>query len=246
MKLPPVLILFVSLVAASEGQLRIVLCLIDSGFVVKNRFVTEFNGTRIPDTNQVLEVAKANSTWHTAQLNSKAINDVWLAYEPPADPGTIIFLSNTSPPIALLTLNIDAMCGGCFERYQYYGMPAPVSGAIENNWKMEILELENKFQLGQTLTNQEKASIAKSIRDTLFQRGRDSIQISVLKMRSDSLLKGYPSKDGIRYIAYYRTKVDGTNSLIRAETRTTAKKHSHVFNALGRQIMRGLERMPNR
>lgn len=81
-------------------------------------------------------------------MNPQPVGDVWLAYQPPADPGTVVFVSNTTPPYPLLTLRIDAMCGSCINNYSIFGSVSVPENTVTDGAWLDIVPLENDFGLG--------------------------------------------------------------------------------------------------
>ncbi|GEM_PF-6879845 len=186
---------------------RYVFCLMDSAFTIKARIETGIRSSQDPDTAQVLAAARSITYWQGFKLNSKPIGEVWLAYMPPADPGEIIFVSNTLPAYPLLRLKIDAMCGVCFSQYDVFGsltVPPDVN-VVKTN--VMAVGMDDDFRLAGALSDAEKTGIAGKINDYIFQGNKDTTRIYVMKMGNR-----LDSKDNIRYIAYYAT-VDGSVSV---------------------------------
>jgi hypothetical protein len=141
--------------------------------------------------------------------NTQAYDDVWLVYERPADPGSILFVSNTVPTTVLLTLWIDAMCMGCFNSYGYSGNTATVSASHGAAVLVKIVELENKFGIGYPLLDAEKAGLAAGIADPLYHLGRDSVKAHVLKMPTENSYQ-----DSVQYIAYFTEEIPDSDALV--------------------------------
>jgi hypothetical protein len=199
-----------------EKDARYVFSLLDSDFVIKARIETFIHSSEDPDSARVLSAANSVSQWHDARLNAKPVDDVWLAYEPPADPGTIIFVSNTVPAYPLLTLRIDAMCGSCVHEYSVFGTLSVPEDSGTDGGKLRVAALANDFNLGGALSAEERRKIGEKINDfTLSGVDVDSLRVNVLKLGSD-----YPSKNGLRYIAYF-SNISATSAILPAGPKAT-------------------------
>jgi hypothetical protein len=219
---------------------RYVFSLLDSNFVVKARVESYIQSTRDPDTARVKSAANAVSAWHYARLNSKPVGDVWLAYEPPSDPGTVIFVSNTTPPYPLLRLNIDAMCGSCFWDYTLFGNVSVPVDTVMGGENLDIVPLENDFQLGNPLSVEERMKISGKIDDYAPSMPHSlPVTVHVMKWVSEYTSR-FPSKDGIRYIAYFSI-IEPTASIstIALKVRPQVLPQAR-FDALGRSPKRFL------
>jgi hypothetical protein len=217
---------------------RYVFSLLDSNFVVKARVESYIQSTRDPDTAEVKIAANSVSRWHYARLNSQPVGDVWLAYEPPSDPGSVMFVSNTMPPYPLLTLYIDAMCGSCFSQYSVFGNVSVPVDAVTDGKNLDIVPLENDFRLGLPLSDEERMKIAEKIDDyALSMPHIHSVTVHVVKWVSDLSTK-FPSKDGIRYIAYFSI-IEPTASIAEGAVKVGPPDLPRKrFDALGRSPKR--------
>jgi hypothetical protein len=214
-----------------EKSNRYVFCLMDSSFSIKARIESGIKSLSDPDTAQVLTAARSSSYWQMFKLNAKPVDEVWLAYMPPADPGEIAFISNTVPTYPLLRLKIDAMCGSCISQYDSFGSVTtpPASSVRKSN--VLVREMPNDFRVGGTLTDAEKTGIADRINDHAFQTAKDTVRINVLK------LGGLASKDDISYVAYY-VMTSGQGSALTQPPRQRAAPNASGFriDALGRAL----------
>jgi hypothetical protein len=236
MRIWKLLLLATALCSGADRNVRYVFSLLDSGFVVKARLESAVPSTGDPDTAQVLSAANGASQWHSVDLDAKPVDDVWLGYEPPADPGSIVFVSNTTPVQPLLTLFIDAMCGSCFGRYSFSGDKSVPADVVTTGKKLKVVALANGFKLGKALTEEEQTKIAGKIGDAAFKADMDSLRVNVLKMPT-----GFPSKDGIVYIAYYAIATPSSGiapGTLRPTGRET--KPAVRFDALGRLPLRSV------
>ncbi|MDB5048582.1 MAG: hypothetical protein JWO30_1653 [Fibrobacteres bacterium] len=232
------LILLAATIAFGGGKdVRYVFSLLDSNFVIKERIETFIHGAGDPDSSLILSAANSVSHWNAARLNSKPVDDVWLAYEPPADPGTIIFVSNTVPAYPLLTLKIDAMCGGCVHDYSVFGSVSVPDDSGTDGSKLRISELANDFKLGRALSEEERRKIAEKINDfTLSSAEVDSLRVNVLKLKSD-----YPTENGFRYVAYF-SYVSAPSAISHADPKATGTISipGWRYDALGRSPRRNI------
>jgi hypothetical protein len=226
--------MFTLLLASSsfgwEKYNRYVFCLMDSSFTIKARVESGIKSLSDPDTAQVLTAARSITYWEGIKLNAKPVDEVWLAYMPPADPGEITFISNTVPTYPLLRLKIDAMCGSCFSQYDVFGSVTipPVTSVRKGN--LQVREMQNDFRLGGILTDAEKTGIADRINDYIFQK--DTIRVNVLKMATRM-----ESKDNIRYIAYYVTTSGQGSALARPFVKRAAPNAAGFkIDLLGRKL----------
>jgi len=159
-----------------------------------------------------------------------AIDGVWMALQPPGDPGDVVFVSDTDPIQPLLVLRIDAMCQGCINRYIAYGdtlfprAPGPpLSDPI-------VSDLAERFDYGMETSSEEKASVAHALAGSGFPIADGPIHIHLLKVNSR-----FPSTEGITYIAYYAVpaEVSALRPLRRATTRAVS---ALKVDALGRRV----------
>lgn len=172
------MILFSALAApvfSGAKNARYVFSLIDSNFAVKARIDTSIRSSRDPDTAEIKSAANSVSWWHGVRLNSQPVGDVWLAYERPADPGTVVFVSNTTPPSPLLTLYIDAMCVGCFHEYSLFGKVSLPDDTVRDGKKPDLVPLENDFRLGEHRTFPARIFISNP---SIKSRSRNSSNLS--------------------------------------------------------------------
>lgn len=213
-----------------EKNVRYVFYLLDSGFTAKARIESNIKSSADPDTSEVLNASRSISFWTDFKLNSKAIYEVWLTYKPPADPGEIIFVSNTTPTYPLLRLKIDAMCGGCFSQYDTFGnVTTPPNVSVKKN-NLMVTELKNDFNLGSKLSDSEKVAISNKINDYAFEGKNSLIQVNVLKL--NTMMK---STDGIVYVAYYSTSsILPQNSVLVVGKRQGPKDPDLIRDVLGR------------
>jgi len=229
---------------ASESGSRYVFCLLDSGFQVKSKTETALANTAAPDTVAVQAKAQSLATWPSdIRLNTAAIDGVWMAFEPPADPGDVVFVSDTDPVQPLLVLRIDAMCQGCIHGYVAYGDTSVPHLAGPPGSDPVVSDLEERFNYGISTTAAEKASIAQALASSGFPSGDAPIRIHVLKVKTE-----FPSTEGITYIAYYvvPAAVSALHPL-RTEAAGQTLTAPRV-NALGRRVTEGhvLEKPPVR
>jgi hypothetical protein len=184
---------------ASESGSRYVFCLLDSEFQVKSKTETVLANTAAPDTVAVQAKAQSLATWPSGiRLNTAAIDGVWMAFEPPADPGDVVFVSDTDPVQPLLALRLDAMCGECIYRYDAYGDTSVPHAAGPPGSDPVVSDLEERFNYGMNTTAAEKASVAQSLAGSGFPSADGPIRIHVLKVKTV-----FPSTEGITFIAYY-------------------------------------------
>lgn len=153
-----------------------------------------------------------------------------MALEPPADPGAVIFVSDTDPVRPLLVLRIDAMCQGCVHRYEAYGDTSlPRAGGRGSD--PVVSDLEERFDYGTPTSATEKASVAHALASPGFPPSIAPIRIHVLKMKSR-----FPSIEGIAYIAYYvvPAAVSALHPFRAAEGRRATSELG--VDALGRRV----------
>jgi hypothetical protein len=218
--------------SALNNGYRCVFYLLDSSFAVVSGTESHWMNSEPADTSAIRAKAQSLATWPSGiQLNTAATDGVWMAWEPPADPGDIVFVSDSDPIQPLLVLRIDAMCQRCIHRYDAYGDTAfprapgrPLSDPI-------VSDLDERFGYGMKTSSEEKASVAHALANLGFPPANGPIRIRVLKVNS-----GFPSIEGITYIAYYvvpATVSEALRPLGRAERHAVSAPKA---DALGRRV----------
>lgn len=215
--------------SALDNGYRCVFSLLDSSFAVLSETESHWVKSVPADTAAISAKAQSLATWPMGiRLNTTSIDGVWMAFEPPGDPGDVIFVSDTDPIQPLLALRIDAMCQGCIHRYDVYGDTAfprapgpPASEPI-------VSDLEERFGYGMETTSEEKASVAHALATSGFPAADGPIRIHLLKVKTR-----FPSM--ITYIAYYvvPAQVAALRPRIRASTQAVAAPKADV---LGRRV----------
>ncbi len=213
----------------ADTQVHYVFTLMDSAFHAKVMFESQIQSQGFPDSSRVTAVAESISYWHDAQLNDYPLGNIWLAYERPADPGKILFLSNMVPIICLLSLRIDAMCTGCFRDYSFFGTKIMDVSAADSAAAFQVNGLENRFGLGKSLAFQEQAGVAQNLprRDPAAKGSA----LYILKMENT-----FPSLESIRYIAYYTFVIPGTNSILPLRPSSDNTRFDSGYDANGKQL----------
>jgi hypothetical protein len=213
--------------------------LLDTDFVVKKRIFSSIRCEKLPDSSALMNVLNSIDVMGSVvpmghiKPSTQPVGDVWLGYMPPADPGAIVFLSNTYPTYPLLTLHIDAMCQGCANRYETFGSTETPLDQTTRKRNVKVLQLENEFGLGGALLDSEKTMIADKINDYSLSNSTDTFSVYVLKIGTE-----FPSVEGIRYICYYSIVTGSVSSVYESKRKNILanKVAGSEIDALGRRI----------
>ncbi len=195
----PLVLLLLSSTSAFVGDGKYTFFLIDSTFAVVQKSSFNLRSFGEPTKDEVGRLANSLSMYPTIPLDSKPHGESWFAYQAPTDPGEAFFISNSSPPIPLLKLGMDGMCG-CVTGFQAFGVVdknVKIPGARS---KLIAERLENDFGFGSPLLDAEVSRIFDEIDDYSFHVDSGKpITIELLKLENGGFYRG----NAVSYIAFF-------------------------------------------